>query len=600
MTARYSISAQFIVFLFLLTVLPFCPPASKAEDSGGWKKDWALEKGFNISIDTEGYHFPSALAFVPAPGKGPKDPLYFVLELRGKIKVVTNDRSVYTFAEDFFTYTPTQELPAFGGENGLAGICLDPANGYVFVTFAYQDKDNVLRNNVVRFDSEPGTFSLKPDSMTAFTDIFSREGSTHSHQIGPCQVADGALYVAVGDGFEAISQSGHDFKRSQSPDSVLGKILRMTLDGKPLKSNPFYVDDDVKKARNYVWAVGLRNPFGLKIVDGHVFVADNGPSVDRILEVHEGGNYLWDGTNTSFATNTLVVFVPGAGVTQLDYLPSDTDVFPTPYAGRFFQSQCGDPDTDPQMTSGRNIAMFDYSFRKGRVVSPPATFLRYTGTGFQTLAGMAVGPDGLYIAPILPLSDGRSAVLKVTYDPRHSHPYTLESETTATVLLESKGCYGCHMHGESGWGTAGPNLDSEKLVARVSERLDSAAYRARVKELDELETEPYKNYRDERAEVLGKRGIERVRTWTKYHIMEPKFDNPESAMPNLGINDKEAEMITLYLVPDMPDTRTVVYRDFSIVIPQLRYRYLVYAFLLGSAVTLLIVGGYTAARRKNR
>ncbi|HKQ32091.1 MAG TPA: glucose dehydrogenase, partial [Thermodesulfobacteriota bacterium] len=95
-----------MVFLLLLTVLSFCSPTSKAEESGGWKKDWALEKGFNISIDTEGYHFPSAIAFVPSPGKGPKDPLYFVLELRGKIKVVTNDRSIYTFAEDFFTFTP--------------------------------------------------------------------------------------------------------------------------------------------------------------------------------------------------------------------------------------------------------------------------------------------------------------------------------------------------------------------------------------------------------------------------------------------------------------------------------------------------------------
>lgn len=577
--------------------LPFCSTSTIAQDSDGWKKDWALEKGFNISIDTEGYHFPSAIAFVPDPGKDPKDPLYFVLELRGKIKVVTNDRSVYTFAEDFFKFTPPEELPAFSGENGLAGICLDPENGYVFVTFAYQDKDMILRNNVVRFDSEPGIFSLKPASMTAYTDIFSREGSSHSHQIGPCQVSDGALYVAVGDGFDFRS-SEHNYKRSQSTDSVLGKILRMSLDGKPLKSNPFYVDDVVTKARNYVWAVGFRNPFGLKIVDGRVFVADNGPSVDRVVEAHAGGNYLWDGTDTSFATNSLVVFVPGAGITQLDYLSTDETIFPEPYAGRFYVSQCGDPDKDPNTSSGRDIAMFDYSFEKGKVVSSPAIFLKYTGTEFQTLAGLAIGPDGLYIVPILPLSDGRSAVLKVTYNPGHSHPNILGSDTSAPKLLESKGCYGCHTLGESGWGTAGPKLDSEQLVARLSERLSSGVYRAQVKEIDKLQTEPYKSHREERAEVLGKQGIERVRTWTKYHIMEPKFDNPESAMPNLGISEEEAERITLYLVPDPPDTRTEVYHEFNAVLPQLRYRYLVYAFFLGSAVTLLIIGGYAAIRRK--
>lgn len=598
MTSINSILQQLLVFILFLLVLPFCPPGLKAEDSHDWKKDWALEKGFNISIDTEGYHFPSAIAFVPNPGSGPKDPLYFVLELRGKIKVVTNDRSIYTFAENFFTYTPSQELPAFTGENGLAGICLDPENGYVFVTFAYQDKNKILRNNIARFDSQPGTFSLEPVSMTAFTDIFSREGSSHSHQIGPCRVSDGALYVAVGDGFDAISPGGHDFKRSQSPDSVLGKILRMSLDGRPLKSNPFYVDDDVNKARNYVWAVGFRNPFGLDIVDGHVFVADNGPSVDRIVEVREGGNYLWDGTDTSFATNALIVFVPGAGITQIDYLPSNKEMFPAPYSGKFYVSQCGDPDKDPKTSGGRSISMYDYSFGEKRVASPPATFLRYTGTQFQTVAGLAIGSDGLYIAPILPLSDGRSAVLKVSYDPGHSHPYTLESETSAPILLESKGCYGCHTYGEYGWGTAGPNLDSEGLVARVNERLDSAGYKNRVIELDRLENDPYKSYREERAEVLGKSGIERVRTWTKYHIMEPKFDNPDSAMPNLGLNEKEAEMITLFLVPDPPDTRTEVYHDFNDVIPQLRYRYLVYAFFLGSALTFLIIRGHTALRRR--
>ncbi|MEW6143505.1 MAG: PQQ-dependent sugar dehydrogenase [Thermodesulfobacteriota bacterium] len=592
------------VFILLAALLLFCPLSARADENAGekkeWWRDWSLEEGFDISIDTEGYHFPSALAFVPDPGKDPKDPLYFVLELRGKIKVVTNDRSVYTFAEDFFKFTPSTELPAFSGENGLAGICLDPENGYVFVTFAYQDESGILRNNIARFDSKPGTFSLKPGPMTAFTDIFSREGSSPSHQIGPCRVYEGALYVAVGDGFDIILTEEHDYKRSQSPDSVLGKILRMTLDGKPLKSNPYYVDDDVKKARNYVWAVGLRNPFGLTIADGHVFVADNGPSVDRIIEVREGGNYLWDGTDTSFATNSLVVFVPGAGITQLVYLPPDSEMFPPPYIGKFYVSQCGDPDVDPKTSKGRNIEMFDYDFRVGKVVSPPATLLRYTGSAFQTLAGLAIGPDGLYIVPILPLADGRSVVLKVTYNPESTHPNTLGSETSARVLLESRGCYGCHTFGTSGWGTAGPNLDSDGLVARVTERLGSGEYRTHVKELEGLETEPYKSYREERAEVLDKSGIERVRTWMKYHIMEPKFDNPESAMPNLGINEKEAELITMFLVPEEFDARSVGFKDITVVIPHLRYRHIVYSFLLGIAVTLLAGGVYAVTRKRKR
>ena len=52
---------------------------------------------------------PTAIAVVPNLGSGPKDPLYFVAELRGRIRVVTNDRSVHTFAEGFVGFTPEKE-----------------------------------------------------------------------------------------------------------------------------------------------------------------------------------------------------------------------------------------------------------------------------------------------------------------------------------------------------------------------------------------------------------------------------------------------------------------------------------------------------------
>jgi len=94
---------------------------------------------FALDLDTQGYHFPSAIAFVPTPGSGPKDPLYFITELRGTIKVVTNDRSVHIFADGFFHSQPRKELPDLEGETGMAGVCLEPSRGYVFVTYAYTD-----------------------------------------------------------------------------------------------------------------------------------------------------------------------------------------------------------------------------------------------------------------------------------------------------------------------------------------------------------------------------------------------------------------------------------------------------------------------------
>ena len=221
-------------------------PAS--QDQFDVRSDWAVRKGFNIDIDSQGFQFPTSIAFVPNPGPSPKDPLYFVTEIRGTIKVVTNDRSVFTFAKDFFSLKPRHELPSGSGEVGMAGMCLAPGEGYVFATFAYQDENNTLRNNIVRFKTEPETFSLLPSSQMSFTEVFAPFRSVVSHQIGPCQVMDNLLYVNVGDGHQPL--------QSQKVNSLLGKVLRMTFDGNPVTGNPFYTNDGRTSAEDYVWALG--------------------------------------------------------------------------------------------------------------------------------------------------------------------------------------------------------------------------------------------------------------------------------------------------------------------------------------------------------
>jgi hypothetical protein len=563
--------------------------ANAGEEPYDWKADWTLEETFSIEIDTEGYHFPSAIAFIPEPGNGPKDPLYFVTELRGKVKVVANDRSVHTFAEDFFTLVPRAELPSFGGEMGMAGICLDPGSGYVFVTFTYQDEKGILRNNMVRFESEPGTFSLKPVSQTAFTEVFVEEQSAPSHQIGPCQVHGNQLYVSVGDAFA----TGGLRKKSQDINSLLGKVLRMTLDGKPIKTNPYYVDDDVKKARNYVWASGFRNPFGLSIVDGRVFVADNGKNVDRFIEISGGVNYGWDGSDMSISTNALAVFFPAQGVAQMDFARCASEALPAGFARKFYVTLCGDPDTDPIKDPGRGVMMLDYDFGAGKLASVPDYFLKYRGSSFQVFAGLAVGPDGLYLAPILPFKDGRSPILKVKYSGPGAHPHTFENERDPQQLLEARGCYGCHTLGENGWGTAGPNLDRKQMVARLKSKLFSPTYVQNTFSLDSLDIEPYKSYKDARKEVLESKGMDRINIWVKYHILEPKFDNPYSIMPNVGLTDDEAVAITDFLIGKdtsfQSEMKRTAWDSITSYIPELRYRHMVYSFLIGLGLALVIV-----------
>ena len=128
-------AAQLLIHHFSVIVAIVVTPAVAVAQQAGfdWRSDWAVEEDFVVRIDSKGYQFPTAIAFVPNPGPNAADPLYFITELRGKVKVVTNDRTVHTFAEKFFHLEPLKELPAGDGEVGLAGICLEPVHGYVFV-----------------------------------------------------------------------------------------------------------------------------------------------------------------------------------------------------------------------------------------------------------------------------------------------------------------------------------------------------------------------------------------------------------------------------------------------------------------------------------
>lgn len=230
-----------------------------------------MVEGFSMELDAEGFEYPTSIAFVPDPGTTPDAPLYYVTEMEGSIKVVTNDRSVHTFAEGFFERVLEEDyvLPDKRAEFGLGAVALDPLHGYVFASFGYTDDEGVPRNDVIRFSTEPETFGLKPSGSLRFTEIFKDHRSSQSHQIGHMIVDGDSLWVAVGDGLDA--------RRGQDLSSVNGKILRMTLDGQPWPENPFLSGERKERsARDYIWAFGLRNPFGLLRTPDGVFATSTG------------------------------------------------------------------------------------------------------------------------------------------------------------------------------------------------------------------------------------------------------------------------------------------------------------------------------------
>src|SRR3546814_10686873 len=71
---------------------------------------------------------------------------------------------------------------------------------------------------------------------------------------------------------------------------LLGKIRRLTLDGKAAPGNPMY---DAGGVRAMTWSTGLRNPYGLAFApDGTLWETEMGPrGGDELNVILPGKNY---------------------------------------------------------------------------------------------------------------------------------------------------------------------------------------------------------------------------------------------------------------------------------------------------------------------
>ncbi|MFQ6002650.1 MAG: hypothetical protein ACE5KJ_02780 [Candidatus Zixiibacteriota bacterium] len=82
--------------------------------------NWELREGFKVEKVVSGLSLPVNLAFVPSPDKTKGSPLFYVTELYGTIKVVTNEFKVFVFADDLLNYQPDFMIPGTG-ESGVMG-----------------------------------------------------------------------------------------------------------------------------------------------------------------------------------------------------------------------------------------------------------------------------------------------------------------------------------------------------------------------------------------------------------------------------------------------------------------------------------------------
>lgn len=370
---------------------------------------WDIPEGSSLEIHSSGFELPTAIAFIL--NRLPEGPLYYVTELNGTVKSVSQNGEVRIVGiVQSIPHTVESEPDEFG----TAGICVSEGGEYLFVTYAYKDQTNILRNGIVRL------LPSKKDLGGVFQDSISGYG----HQVGPCQIEGNHLYVGVGDGLQSSS--------AQDLSDPRGKILRMDFEGLPVEENPFYLEDGKNSPSDYVYALGLRNPFGLKLVRGkdksRLYAADNGNSIDRILEVRKGRNYLWDGTDASIASRNRFILLDSGGTAALDY---------DPVGDSFYLVRTKDP---------ARVQSF-------RLPSEGLqTIIRWSGPGDQVLSGMAVGEGReLYFAPLF-----GSEVLKLQLVKGRGN--SLSPILVGERLVRKYGCQGCHqIQGEGG--SLGPSLD---------------------------------------------------------------------------------------------------------------------------------------------
>lgn len=221
--------------------------------------------GASTEVIAEGLDTPWAIAFLP-------DSSMLITERPGRVRIIDPRGNLVT---NSIQIPDVKEI----GEGGLLGITIDPeytSNHFVYLYYTYSGASGNTLNRVARMTYKDASLSDEKVLVDAIPGSSNHNGGRI--KFGP----DGYLYITTGDA-ENPSQA-------QDKNSLAGKILRVTKDGKAAPENPF---------NNRTYSYGHRNPQGITWDEkGNLWETEHGRSIpisglDEINLIKPGTNYGW-------------------------------------------------------------------------------------------------------------------------------------------------------------------------------------------------------------------------------------------------------------------------------------------------------------------
>ena len=249
---------------------------------------WSLGRGGAVTVADQN------IGLDPVVTSGLERPLFlthagdgsgrlFVVEQPGRIRIVSRGSLVAT------PFLDITERIDFGGERGFLGVAFHPAylkNRRYFVNYS-RDSDGATVVAEYRASGDPNRSGREERIILVVEQPYGNHNGGML-TFGP----DGHLYVGMGDG----GSGGDPQNRGQNRSDLLGKILRLDVDGRA----PYAIPSDNPYAsgggRPEIYALGFRNPwrFSFDRRTGRLWAADVGQNDwEEVDIVERGGNYGW-------------------------------------------------------------------------------------------------------------------------------------------------------------------------------------------------------------------------------------------------------------------------------------------------------------------